>query len=231
MLIRDGLLWQLNEQTRPDSDFFIAFITPHWNEALNPNAYAIGTRARMRALLRARCPDVVDWYRDERGRRLSARQFAQNLGRAPSPTAEAEGRSFHDVTRMEYVADDAIHESCRVLGHERRFAARHHRQLHSAFRDVLKPFLHCAEAGRRLGRRNYAQRMGVEREHDGGHPRVMRELGCSMEQLLMGAVNPVEIPDRKNRSFDGRRNGLKSKHRSHKSSQSLREQTFCEVPR
>ena len=31
----------------------------------------------MRALLRARCPDVVDWYRDERGRRLSARQFAQ----------------------------------------------------------------------------------------------------------------------------------------------------------
>jgi hypothetical protein len=77
MLVRDGALWRLDERTRPDSDFFTAFVSPHWNEALNPNAYAIGTRARMRTLLRARCPDVVDWYRDERGQRLSGRQFAQ----------------------------------------------------------------------------------------------------------------------------------------------------------
>lgn len=80
MLVPDGPFWKLNEQVRPDSDFFTAFITPHWNEALNPNVYAAISNARMRALLRDRCPDVVDWYRDEHGRRLSQRQFAELEG-------------------------------------------------------------------------------------------------------------------------------------------------------
>jgi ankyrin repeat protein len=75
MLVRDGPYWRLNDQVRPDSDFFTAFITPHWNEALNPNTYAIVTDARVRAMLRRRCPDLLDWYRDERGRRLSREQF------------------------------------------------------------------------------------------------------------------------------------------------------------
>ena len=69
MLVRQGPYWRLNDQVRPDSDFFTAFITPHWNEALNPNVYASVTDARMRAVLRNRCPDLLDWYRDERGGR------------------------------------------------------------------------------------------------------------------------------------------------------------------
>ena len=75
MLVRQGPYWRLNDQVRPDSDFFTAFITPHWNEALNPNVYANVTDARVRAVLRSRCPDLLDWYRDERGRPLSRRQF------------------------------------------------------------------------------------------------------------------------------------------------------------
>ena len=75
MLIRDGPYWKLNDQVRPDAEFFTAFITPHWNEALNPNVYAIVTDARVRAVLRDRCPDLLDWYRDERGGRLSRQQF------------------------------------------------------------------------------------------------------------------------------------------------------------
>ena len=75
MLVRDGPYWRFNDQVRPDSDFFTAFITPHWNEALNPNAYAIVTDSRVRAVLRRRCPDLLDWYRDDRGRRLSREQF------------------------------------------------------------------------------------------------------------------------------------------------------------
>jgi len=75
MLVRDGPYWRLNDQVRPDSDFFTAFITPHWNEALNPNVYAVFTDARVREMLRSRCPDLLDWYRDERGRRLSREQF------------------------------------------------------------------------------------------------------------------------------------------------------------
>ena len=49
MLVRQGPYWRLNDQVQPDSDFFTAFITPHWNEALNPNVYAIVTDARVRA--------------------------------------------------------------------------------------------------------------------------------------------------------------------------------------
>src|SRR6185295_6325920 len=75
MLVRDGPYWKLNDQVRPDAEFFTAFITPHWNEALNPNVYAIVTDARVRAVLRDRCPDLLDWYRDERGGRLSRQQF------------------------------------------------------------------------------------------------------------------------------------------------------------
>ena len=77
MLVRQGPYWRLNSQVRPDSDFFTAFITPHWNEALNPNVYAIVTHGRVRAMLRNRCPDVLDWYRDERGRPLNRQQFAE----------------------------------------------------------------------------------------------------------------------------------------------------------
>jgi hypothetical protein len=86
MLVRQGLYWRLNAQTQPDSDFFTVFVTPHWNEALNPNVYAFGIRGRMRSVLRSRCPDVLDWYRDEHGRGLTRRQFAE---------IEAELSTFH----------------------------------------------------------------------------------------------------------------------------------------
>ena len=28
-------------------------------------------------MLRSRCPDILDWYRDEHGRRLTRQQFAE----------------------------------------------------------------------------------------------------------------------------------------------------------
>jgi hypothetical protein len=73
MLVRVGPLWHVT--IRPDSGFFTAFITPHWNEALNPNTYARYTTGRLRALVRERCPDTLDRYRDEHGQRMSRDQF------------------------------------------------------------------------------------------------------------------------------------------------------------
>ncbi len=77
MLVKQGAYWRLNDQVQPDSDFFTAFITPHWNEALNPNVYAVVTDTRVRSMLRSRCLDALDWYRDERGRPLKRREFAE----------------------------------------------------------------------------------------------------------------------------------------------------------
>lgn len=73
MLVRDGPYWRV--RIDPGSDFFTAFITPHWNETLNPNRYMGYTRGRIRALVRERCADALQWYRDERGRLRSREQF------------------------------------------------------------------------------------------------------------------------------------------------------------
>jgi hypothetical protein len=73
MLVRDGEYWRV--QARADSDFFTAFITPHWNETLNPNRYARYFSSRLRTLVSERCPDALDYYRDEQGRPRTAAQF------------------------------------------------------------------------------------------------------------------------------------------------------------
>lgn len=73
MLLRDGPYWRV--QIEPDSDFFVAFITPHWNEVLNPSKYARYTSARLRALVRERCQDTLAWYRDPRGQPRGRAQF------------------------------------------------------------------------------------------------------------------------------------------------------------
>lgn len=73
MLVRDGPYWRV--QIEPDSDFFVAFITPHWNEVLNPGKYARYTSGRLRALIRERCEDALPWYRDPRGQPRGRAQF------------------------------------------------------------------------------------------------------------------------------------------------------------
>ena len=75
MLVQDGVYWRLANRVQPGSDFFAAFITPHFNEALNPNVYQSAAGARVRAMLRVRCFDLLEWYRDERGRVRSRAQF------------------------------------------------------------------------------------------------------------------------------------------------------------
>jgi Ankyrin repeats (3 copies) len=73
MLVRDGPYWRV--QVEPDSDFLIAFISPHWNEVLNPSKYAGYTSGRLRALIRERCHEALAWYRDPRGQPRGRAQF------------------------------------------------------------------------------------------------------------------------------------------------------------
>jgi ankyrin repeat protein len=73
MLVRDGPYWRM--RIEPGADVFTAFVTPHWNEALNPSKYIGYARGRIRALVRERCAETRAWYRDERGRPLSRARF------------------------------------------------------------------------------------------------------------------------------------------------------------
>jgi ankyrin repeat protein len=73
MLVREGPYWRV--QVDPDSDFFIAFITPHWNEVLNPSVFANYTSGRLEALIHERCQQTLAWYRDPRGQPRSRAEF------------------------------------------------------------------------------------------------------------------------------------------------------------
>jgi ankyrin repeat protein len=73
MLERDGPYWRV--AVKPDSDFFTAFVTPHWNEVLNPSRFARYTAGRIRSLVAERCPDAIDWYRDRHGRQRTQAEF------------------------------------------------------------------------------------------------------------------------------------------------------------
>jgi len=75
MLVREGVKWRLANRVQPGSDFFAAFITPHFNEVLNPNGYLGPIGERVREMLRVRCFDLLEWYRDERGRVRTRAQF------------------------------------------------------------------------------------------------------------------------------------------------------------
>ena len=75
LLLRDGDHWQVLAQ--PDGDFFTAYITPHWNEVLNPNTYLAYVGERVREQIHQRCGETLDNYRDLRGRLRSQAQFAQ----------------------------------------------------------------------------------------------------------------------------------------------------------
>jgi ankyrin repeat protein len=73
MLERNGPFWRVKVVT--GSDVFVAFITPHWNEVLNPSKYVRYTSGRIRALVRERCAQTLDWYRDPRGSPRDRAQF------------------------------------------------------------------------------------------------------------------------------------------------------------
>ena len=77
MLVRDGAYWRLNDQVKPLSDFFSIFITDHFDEALNPNIYSIGTGMVIRKQICKRCDDLRLWYRDREGNPRTRKQFME----------------------------------------------------------------------------------------------------------------------------------------------------------
>lgn len=78
MLQRDGPHWRVVMPA--GSQRFAAFVTPHWNEVLNPNRYLDYVAWRVRVTARERCADVLEAYRDSRGRRMNRAMFQALAG-------------------------------------------------------------------------------------------------------------------------------------------------------
>jgi len=74
MLQRDGEHWRVAVQD--EDTVFTRFVSPHWNEVLNPNSYLDYVGTRVRSVIGSRCDDVADWFRDDRGQALGAAWFA-----------------------------------------------------------------------------------------------------------------------------------------------------------
>jgi hypothetical protein len=74
MLERDGAHWRVVVQD--EDTVFTRFVSPHWNEVLNPNSYLGYVGERVRGVIASRCDDVADWYRDGGGQPLGTAWFA-----------------------------------------------------------------------------------------------------------------------------------------------------------
>jgi len=67
---RCGAFWSIAPRVRPESGWFGAFISDHWNEALNPNLYGELLQGGVRAYMREHADHIVTFYsvRDQRPR-------------------------------------------------------------------------------------------------------------------------------------------------------------------
>ncbi len=68
MLVRKGEYFRLNKHVRPESGFFGAFISDHWNEALNPSWWEADIRGDVIATLDKRAKNIREFYTKVDGR-------------------------------------------------------------------------------------------------------------------------------------------------------------------
>lgn len=80
MLVRDGEFWKLNRHVGPDTDFFAAFVSDHWNEALTPCNYEWGMRGPIAGRLRKNAEKILTFYADDNGRKRPRAWFERKAG-------------------------------------------------------------------------------------------------------------------------------------------------------
>jgi hypothetical protein len=80
LVVRCGVFWQVNHHVRSQSGWLGAFVSDHWNEALNPSLYNPTMRPGIRRVLRSRAGPIVRFYTQKDGRPNDPAYF-DNLSR------------------------------------------------------------------------------------------------------------------------------------------------------
>lgn len=75
LLVRDGPYWKIAPHIDRDT-FFSAFVSDHFDEALNPSHFEDGMRPHVRAQVEKRAAIMLEQYRDEHGQRRPRQWFA-----------------------------------------------------------------------------------------------------------------------------------------------------------
>ena len=108
LLRRDGVHWRV---VADDGDaVFSAFVSPHWNEVLNPNDYLSYVGWRVRTLIASRCDDVFDWYRSGHGRPRNQAWFEAR---------QRELATFHSAPYGHTLPADDVVSVARICGPDR----------------------------------------------------------------------------------------------------------------
>jgi hypothetical protein len=93
LVVRCGVFWRLNHHVRPQSGWFGAFVSDHWNEALNPSLYDPTMRPRIRRVLRSRADRIVRFYTQKDGRPNDPAYFDRLSHELATYDGEAYGHS------------------------------------------------------------------------------------------------------------------------------------------
>jgi hypothetical protein len=75
MIVRKGEFFRVNKHVRPESGWFGAFISDHWNEALNPSWYNWEIRSSVRSALASRSKVIEEFYTKVDGRPADPRYY------------------------------------------------------------------------------------------------------------------------------------------------------------
>jgi hypothetical protein len=109
MLVREGEHWRIAVQD--EDTVFTRFVSPHWNEVLNPNSYLSYVGRRVRTVIATRCDDVADWFRDGRGQALGVDWFAAQQRELSSYFGEPYGHRLpaeHPVSVADICAAEGL---------------------------------------------------------------------------------------------------------------------------
>jgi hypothetical protein len=110
MIVREGEHWRLNDHVRPNSDFFAAFVSDHWNEALNLCVYELGMRGPIRGRLEEMAPKILAFYADEQGRPHDRAWFEQYAKELSTHWGEDYGYDIKDGDAMVTIANTCFKE-------------------------------------------------------------------------------------------------------------------------
>jgi hypothetical protein len=93
LLVIHNELYRLNKHVRPESGWFGAFVSDHWNEALNPSLFDPTIRARVNGVLRQRAERIVEFYTRVDGRPADPAYFERYARSLATLDGESYGHS------------------------------------------------------------------------------------------------------------------------------------------
>jgi len=126
LLVKEGKKWRLNDYVR-DDHFFSAYLSDHWDEALNPSDYVSTTATFVRKEVRSRCKSVVAWYRSRHAELQSREDFAAKAKELETYFGEEYGFSLpkhNAITIANLCFDDEVDDPGRRLDHGARSTSR-----------------------------------------------------------------------------------------------------------